>query len=419
MIENLCVFEDNRYSHFYPLALSRPVFDLRCGMMTLKEKICRQVKPKIVRLLCRDYLQDLVAEQNEGMQVNQVIADSCLFVNGRVLADSKLNAVLSDQNEQLYFHQDQLVAAFLIGENTHKMRKVCEKSFDLSLFQEIEKREIEIKLINYIWELIHHNASEIESDFSAIQMDGNISGRICEGATLLNKKNIFIGENTQIKPGVVIDAENGPIYIGRNVKIMANAVIEGPVFVGDNSSIKIGAKIYEGTSIGEVCKVGGEVEESIIHSYSNKQHDGFLGHAYLGQWVNLGADTNNSDLKNNYGNVKIYMNGEMIDSGSMFVGLFMGDHSKAGINTMFNTGTVVGVMSNIFGGSFPPKFIPSFAWGGPESLTEHHLEKSLVTAKRVMSRRKIEMSRNYERLFRNIFELTQIERKRTLNNSNE
>ena len=176
--------------------------------------------------------------------------------------------------------------------------------------------------------------------------------------------------------------------------------------MGNGSSIKIGAKIYEGTSIGEFCKVGGEVEESIIHSHSNKQHDGFLGHAYLGQWVNLGADTNNSDLKNNYGNVKVHVNGDLVDSGSMFVGLFMGDHSKAGINTMFNTGTSVGTMCNVFGSGFPPKYIPSFSWGGAEKMVEHDLSKAVETARQVMARRKKKLTAEHEKVFRYLFERT-------------
>jgi len=229
---------------------------------------------------------------------------------------------------------------------------------------------------------------------------------------IVKKKNIFIGEGAKIKPGVVLDAEGGPIYIGKNVTVFPNAVIEGPAFVGNNSSIKIGAKIYENTSIGEVCKVGGEVEDSIIHSYSNKQHDGFLGHSYLGMWVNLGADTNNSDLKNNYGNVRVTINGEQVDSGSMFVGLTMGDHSKSAINTMFNSGTIVGVSSNIFGAGFHHKYIPSFSWGGSETMETYDVERSIDVAKRVMARRKIEMTGAEEKLFRTIFDLTKEERKK-------
>jgi UDP-N-acetylglucosamine diphosphorylase/glucosamine-1-phosphate N-acetyltransferase len=192
---------------------------------------------------------------------------------------------------------------------------------------------------------------------------------------------------------------------------MANASLQGPVYVGAKSAIKMGAKIYEGTSIGEVCKVGGEVEETIIHSYSNKQHEGFLGHAYLGQWVNIGADSNNSDLKNNYGTVKVYVDGEMVDSGLMFVGLTMGDHAKCGINTMFNTGTVVGVMSNVFGSGYPEKFIPSFTWGGVEGMETYDIDKALEVARRVMARRKTALPAAQEKMLRQVFAMTASERK--------
>jgi UDP-N-acetylglucosamine diphosphorylase/glucosamine-1-phosphate N-acetyltransferase len=235
-------------------------------------------------------------------------------------------------------------------------------------------------------------------------------GLVYEGAHLVNPSNIVIGAGSKIKPGVVLDAEGGPIYIGSNVTVFPNAVIEGPAFVGDRSLIKVGAKIYEHTSIGEVCKVGGEVEASVIHSFSNKQHDGFLGHAYLGMWVNLGADTNNSDLKNNYGSVKVIIDGQTIDSGSMFMGLVMGDHSKSSINSMFNTGTVVGVSSNVFGSGFPPKSVPSFAWGGGEAIKTYDLERALLVARRVMGRRKLELSACEEAVLRTVFDLTKHER---------
>ena len=202
-----------------------------------------------------------------------------------------------------------------------------------------------------------------------------------------------------------MDAEHGPIYISKNATIMANAVIEGPCFIGEKTTIKIGAKIYEGCTFGEVCKIGGEIEESIVHAYSNKQHEGFIGHAYIGEWCNFGADTNNSDLKNNYSNVKVQINDTLVDSGSMFVGLFMGDHSKTGINTMLNTGTVVGVGCNVYGGDFPPRLIPSFHWGGGTGPTvKYDFDKIMETAQNVMDRRDIELTDALLRLYRNIYD---------------
>ena len=201
--------------------------------------------------------------------------------------------------------------------------------------------------------------------------------------------------------------ENGPVWIDDGVTVMANAVLEGPLYIGKDSKIKIAAKIYENTTIGPLCKIGGEVEGSIIQGYSNKQHDGFLGHAYLGSWVNLGADTNNSDLKNNYGMIQALLNGEKVDTGSQFVGLMMGDHSKSGINVMFNTGTIVGTNCNIFGAEMPPKFVPSFSWGGAAGFAEYQFEKAINVAKTVMSRRKVEFTKNDRHLFENVHQLAE------------
>ncbi len=230
------------------------------------------------------------------------------------------------------------------------------------------------------------------------------------GVYLMSSDNIWIADSARIDPGVVIDAQNGPVYIDENAHIFPQATIIGPAYIGRNCHIKIGAKIYEGTSLGEECKVGGEVKSSIIHSFSNKQHDGFLGHAYLGQWVNLGADTNNSNLKNNYGAVRVHVNGKEIDSGSTFVGLTMGDHSKCAINTMFNTGTVAGIMCNIYGADFPPKWIPSFSWGGSGGFTEHDVDRALTVARKVMERRGVTLGQAEEKLIREVFKKTKGER---------
>ena len=279
-------------------------------------------------------------------------------------------------------------------------------------FPGLPRQEVDVMFITYPWDPVHANGEQIVADFALLTGGrGALKGNVYPGAQLLAAENIFIDEGAVVKPGVVLDAEGGPIYIGKKAKIFPNAVIEGPAFIGEGSMIKIGAKIYENTSIGEVCKVGGEVEGSIIHAYSNKQHDGFLGHAYLAMWVNLGADTNNSDLKNNYGSVRVMINGEEVNSGSMFVGLTMGDHSKSGINTMFNTGTVVGVSSNVFGAGFPPKYIPSFAWGGAEGVETYDVEKALEVAKRVMGRRKIQLSEVEEKVLREVSAMTAWERR--------
>lgn len=417
MVDTICIIEGIYYSKLLPLVYFRPVYELRCGILSLKEKIQKVYSDIPLSLHCRSYLSDSVRRNNPGVLVNELPTNikSCLFINGRVLADLNFrDKVPVDGSDTLYVDGETIIAARVSGSNLDFLRKSLNDVFTISDFSGLLKKEIKADYISYPWDLVKHNGKQLASDFNLLvgNKKGGINGKIYEGVVFVNKENIFIAEDAIIKPNVVLDAEEGPIFIDKDAKIFPNAVIIGPAYIGKKSIIKIGAKIYENTSIGDVCKVGGEVEESIIQSFSNKQHDGFLGHAYLGSWVNLGADTNNSDLKNNYGSVKVVINDEQIDSGSMFVGLTMGDHSKSSINTMFNTGTVVGVSSNVFGSGFPPKYIPSFTWGGTDSLTTYALERSIDVAKRVMERRHVEFTDIDERIFRKVFDLTKEERRR-------
>jgi UDP-N-acetylglucosamine diphosphorylase / glucose-1-phosphate thymidylyltransferase / UDP-N-acetylgalactosamine diphosphorylase / glucosamine-1-phosphate N-acetyltransferase / galactosamine-1-phosphate N-acetyltransferase len=415
MSESLCIFEDEDTSQLLPLVYMRPAWDLRCGITTLREKIQRAYPGASLHLQCREYLAPFVQEQYPGVRVNAVQGDRCLFINGCVLPDAQFVEQVSLQgNDEAYVDGNTLIAARVSGATLERLKKRLPGSLGVSFFEGLPHTDIKAKVVRYPWDLVGNNNAQLRADFAILtaEMTSRIAGTVYEGAHLLNRDNICIEAGAKVKPGVVLDAEDGPIFIAKNAKIFPNAVVEGPAFVGEGSLIKIGAKIYEGTSIGPVCKVGGEVEDSIIHSHSNKQHDGFLGHAYLAKWVNLGADTNNSDLKNNYGHVRVKINGEEIDTGSTFVGVTLGDHAKSAINTMFNTGTVVGVSSNVFGGGFPPKYIPSFAWGGVESVETYDLDRSLDVARRVMGRRKIVMSAAEEAVFRKVFEITQDERRK-------
>lgn len=406
MMTNIGLFEDDRYTQFYPLTLTRPVFDLRCGMTLLHEKITRQFEHASLHLFCRGDLADVVREAHPHARVNEMPTYASWFVHARFLFHDKLPEV--SDGELLLKHKGQPVAAFIKPEKL----LLVEQALKLpAALEKVAEQEVEGQWLNYPWDLVNANAKAITRDFAFYNCGGQILGKIYPNVTLLHEQNIFIAANAKVKPGVVLDAEEGPIYIDEGATIMANAALQGPLYVGKNSTIKMGAKIYEGTAIGDVCKIGGEVEASIIHGYSNKQHEGFLGHAYLGEWVNLGADTNNSDLKNNYSTVKVQINGASIDSGSLFAGLFMGDHAKSGINTMFNTGTVVGVMSNVFGAGYPSKAIPSFAWGGTPSYETYALDKALEVARRVMARRKRELTAVQEKVLRQVFALTEAERK--------
>jgi len=416
MPTQLCIFEDRSVTNLHPLVYTRPVSDLRCGILTLGEKIAHAYGGLPQALQVRPYLSALAREQHPDLTVNGKLGDPCLFVNGRVLMDRAFrSAVTPDGPDTLYLSGEVIVAARLSGRHVQAAGASATPFLDLGAFADINRRELPAQLIAYPWDLVAHNGKQIAADLEILspRLATPQAGKVYPGAHLIAPENIWIGEGSKIKPGVVLDAESGPIVIGRNVTVFPNATIEGPAAIGDTSRIKIGAKIYEGTTIGPLCKVGGEVEESIIHAASNKQHDGFLGHAYLGMWVNLGADTNNSDLKNNYGEVRVLINGRPVNSGSMFVGLTMGDHSKAGINTMFNTGTVVGVSSNVFGAGFPPKYVPSFSWGGAEALTTYDPERALEVARRVMQRRDRVLSAAEEAVLREVFAMTAEERDRT------
>lgn len=415
MNTEICIYEDEHCVDLFPLALTRPVYELRCGVTSLREKIVRQYPEAKLCLHCRDYLEGVVEEENPGLDVNRVTADGCLFINGRVLAGSGLSRLVPILGEDcLYLKGDTVVAARVSGPALEELKANLSQPLTRDRLR-IEKAEaIDMELIRYPWDLMHRNSDWIRADFEVLVGTGSVSGRVYNGVTVVDDPRVYIGEGSRIKPGAVLDAEEGPIYIGQGVTVYPNATIEGPAFIGDGSTIKAGAKISGGTSIGEACKIGGEVEESIIHGYSNKQHDGFLGHSYLGMWINLGAGTNNSDLKNNYGNVRVYVNGELVDTGSLFVGLMMGDHSKSGINTMFNTGAVVGACCNVFGAGYPPKFIPSFCWGGSEGLRKHDLQKAIQTARTVMARRQVELTGEGERLLRRVFALTAMGRRAAL-----
>lgn len=404
-----CIFEDALSANFLPLTYFRPVYDLRCGVLTLREKILRRLPRRNVVLHSRLLLTDILSESSA---VNRLPDDDVCFINGRILAKDNLAKVISQvvRSKDRIVNGETVLVAFV---SRGDLRALFPGGFpDLISAERLPGSHVPdfpLSLVSYPWDLILNTAEEITRDSQLVKRP-RLPASLLRHTHVVGKRHVWIGRNCVIKPGVVLDAEKGPIIIGEGVTIMPNAVIEGPAFIGDRSVIKIGAKIYHGSSFGEYCKVGGEVDNAVLQSYSNKQHDGFLGHAYLGSWVNLGADTNNSDLKNNYSTVRVKIGGAEVDTGSQFMGLIMGDHSKTGINVMFDTGTNVGVSCNIYGAGLPPKYLPSFSWGSGLSYTTYDLEKSLETARRVMRRRSVEVTPGYERLFRSVFSLTQSER---------
>lgn len=410
----ICIFEDEKYVNFYPLVYARPVYDLVCGIKSLSEKISREFPGEKITLHCRKYLEDTVKLQNPDLDVNLINDDPCLFINGRVIVETNLGEMLNPQrlDDCVLKNGNNLIAIKLSGSNLLKIKNNVPDTFNSESFMELPSENVQVKTYNYLWDLIGKNGSEIINDIDSMKKENYefVDPNMIKGINIINKEEINICKSAAIKPGVVIDASNGPVYIDENAIIYPNAVIEGPVYIGESAKIKAGASIYENVSIGKICKIGGEVEDSVFLPYSNKQHAGFIGHSYLGSWVNLGADSNCSDLKNNYSTVKVQLNGKVIDTGIQFLGIVMGDHSKTAINTMFNTGTVVGFSCNIFGAGFPDKYIPSFSWGGLESLNTYELNKSIATAKIVMKRRDEEFLPANEKLFENIFKLTSEER---------
>ncbi len=407
----IVLFEDENYINFLPLVYFRPIWELRCGALTIESKN-QSVLGNEFYYHSRAYLQKnhLVKERSFS---NLAGDDEVFYLNSRwlicpqeklLLTEMKVGSALVHQGDVLAFKTRISVIERLVSEQIIDSKKVREVFATVNYPVSAEDKTP--KVMHYLWDLVLQNGQEIIADYAHHKNKGKIAGKISEGVHLIGpSEQVCIEADAVLSPGVVVDAENGPVWIDRGAKVMANSVIKGPVYIGKNSTIKIAAKIYENTTIGPVCKVGGEVEGSIILSYSNKQHDGFLGHAYLGSWVNLGADTNNSDLKNNYGTIKVFLNGRPVDTGERFVGLMMGDHSKSAINAMFNTGTVVGVCCNIFGTGMPPKFVPSFSWGGVESITEFKFDKALELARVVMSRRKIDFSEEDRQVFDSVHRL--------------
>ena len=409
---HICIFEDYSVDNFYPLTISRPVYELICGIKTLREKILCFFPGAEYTLFCRKYLEETVKQNNPGIDVNNLGDDNYLFINGRILIDDNFLEVLRKNSAEKVFEKDEvLVAAKITAGTIKKIKTKIKNSIEKSIFEGIPSENIDTEIVSYIWDLIKINGSQIRKDFSLINSPGiSEEARIFRGVDLINKDDVIIQAGAVLKPGVVIDASEGPVYIGKDVEIYPNSVIEGPVYIGDKCKIKSCAVISENVSIGKVCKVGGEIEESIIMPYSNKQHSGFLGHSYLGSWVNLGADTNCSDLKNNYRTIKVTIKNKQFDTGLQFLGLIVGDHSKSAINTMFNTGTIAGFSCNIFGAGFPDKYIPSFSWGGKEKMDTYDIKKSIDTASKVMQRRNISMTKIDESLFEAIFDFTKSER---------
>lgn len=416
----LCIFEDQGYDGLYPMTLTRPAFELKCGHTQLWEKIVRKFPKTEVTFLCRDYVAEVFANRTGQGRVNDERAlkgDGCLFVNGRWLFD---NAGLSlDGPEEVGVCGEDVVYARVLGATLDRLASEGLSGLVGRLREALVVKEVEADLISYPWNLISKNPGAIEADFAALGRRG-VHGKVHPQAALLgNESDVYIAEGVEVQPLVVLDATQGPIILEEGVTVFPNSRIEGPSCVGRDSQI-VGTNLREGCAIGPVCRIGGEVEESIVHGYSNKYHTGFLGHSYLGEWVNLGALTTNSDLKNDYSAVDVYVRGKVMNSGDNKVGSFIGDHTKTGIGCLLITGTVIGVMSNVLpAGGMLPKFIPSFVWFSPDRVIagSRIMRLGISTARTAMGRRKVEMTSADEEVLHKVYELTDEERKKVASRS--
>jgi UDP-N-acetylglucosamine diphosphorylase/glucosamine-1-phosphate N-acetyltransferase len=397
----LIIFEDGGYRDLLPLVYSRATFNLRCGFGNLLEKAEAAFGCTAGALFVRPSLAAVIAER-QTRPVNRLPADDdLLWINGRLLLRQKLdlpaNAAAWSGDTLLAARLSRELAAKLTGETLHDPRWLRQT---LAGLREVQIPPEAAILIDYPWQIVHENEAEIVRQ--AGQRELRIVGRLYPGSHLVNESAIHVGAGSKIKPGVVLDAEAGPIVIGDNVTISPNVVVTGPCYIADGCTIQPGASIRGATSIGPVCKIGGEFEGTIVHGYSNKQHDGFIGHSYVGEWVNLGADTVNSDLKNTYGPVSVMINGRPVNSGHTFVGAFIGDHTKTGINTALPTGCVIGYACNVFVSSYVPKFVPSFSWLTDAGAVKNDPTRALAVARTVVARRKRALSQAEESLFMSI-----------------
>lgn len=372
---NYILFEDEARENLFPFTLTRPVSEIRTGILTLTEK-WRMMLKKPVSFLTADYLSSKYA---------LTTGENNLLINGGVIPDEDLIVSLNSlkPGEQL------LKDGKLIGVHLLKNQIKSDSSTLKAAGGNVIDYPKNILKIEQLWDIFLLNEKAIIQDFKLLTY-GLKTEPVSATNKVLGLENVFISKGAKVECSI-INATLGPVYIGSNAEVMEGCMIRGPFALGNDSTLKMGAKIYGATTIGPHCKIGGEVSNSVIFGFSNKAHDGFLGNSVLGEWCNLGADTNTSNLKNNYGNVKVwnYTKNNFMNSGLQFCGLFMGDHSKSAINTMFNTGTVVGVSTNIFGSGFPEKYVPSFKWGGAASLTDFHLNKALELASEVYKRRNL------------------------------
>jgi UDP-N-acetylglucosamine diphosphorylase/glucosamine-1-phosphate N-acetyltransferase len=388
---NYILFDGKERDSLLPLTYTRPVADLRIGILTIREKWEKYL----------GYTTSTLTEEYLSKKFPIVEADINLMINGAFCPNKKLVKLLKSLKEkEAVYHNDNLLAFVTVKGEEPTLDEYTRIDFDGDLLH-----------IEYPWDIFEYNNSALRDDFVLVT-EGRESQPISNTNRVLNSENIFIEEGAEVEFSI-LNAKDAPIYIGKNALVMENVSVRDGLALCENSVLKMGAKIYGATTVGPSCTVGGEVKNVVLLAYSNKGHEGYLGNSVLGEWCNLGADTNNSNLKNNYAEVRVwnYIEERFIPTGLQFCGLIMGDHSKSAINTMFNTGTVVGVNANVFGAGFPKNFVPSYSWGGVSKTIAYKTNKAVETAKLMMARKNVEFTEADQEIFDYIFEQTSKYRK--------
>lgn len=382
---NYILFDGPSRNALLPFTFTRPVADIRIGILTIREK-WEKYLGSTTTTLTEDYLSD---------KFPMVELEENVMINASYLPNPILVELISNlESNQAVFRGDEVLAFY-----THESQE--EVDFDT---YEIIEFNGDCITVEHTWDIFAKNDAALREDFELLTED-RTSQKIPKSVNVISPENIFIEEGAKLE-FVTLNAATGPIYIGKNAEIMEGSVIRGPFALCEEAQVKLATKVYGATTVGPHCRIGGEVNNSVLFGYSNKGHDGFLGNSVLGEWCNIGADSNNSNLKNNYEEVKLwsYETESFAKTGLQFCGLMMGDHSKCGINTMFNTGTVVGVSANIFGSGFPRNFVPSFSWGGASGFVTYITKKAFEVAKIVMDRRHVEFTEQDKAILEHVFE---------------
>lgn len=388
---NYILFDGTVRNALLPFTFTRPVADIRIGILTIREKW-----EKFLGITTTTLTEEYLMEKFPMVELEENVLINASFLPNDILVELIQNL---EENQAIFYNDE--VVAFYSKEN---------QEVDFDTFDIIELTNDCIQ-ITATWDIFAKNDLAIREDFELLTQD-RISQTIPKSVNVIAPENIFIEEGAKLE-FITLNASTGPIYIGKNAEIMEGSVIRGPFALCEEAQVKLATKVYGATTVGPHCRIGGEVNNSVLMGYSNKGHDGFLGNSVLGEWCNIGADSNNSNLKNNYEDVRLwcYETEGFAKTGLQFCGLMMGDHSKCGINTMFNTGTVVGVSANIFGSGFPRNFVPSFSWGGASGFTTYLTSKAFQTAKIVMARRKVEFTEEDAKILEHVFEETKKYRK--------